>query len=113
MELPSKEHPIHYLIRNEPELQKTLTTWTKALSLKKEQYDAMVDVYGQYGTAGLKNLFATWEFFDNDPFKKEALKETQELLLQHMPSYVPIVTDPSYKEIISKIANLSKEKRSW
>lgn len=113
LELPSKEHPIHYLIRNEPELQKTLTTWTKALSLKKEQYDAMVDVYGQYGTAGLKNLFATWEFFDNDPFKKEALKETQELLLQHMPSYVPIVTDPSYKEIITKIANLSKEKRSW
>ena len=105
-------HPIQQLLHNKPELKTALNTWTRELSLGKKQYDALIDVYGQYGHLGLEKLFKTWEY-DNEPFKQDAFKKTHALLLKNMPSYLPFIEDNAFNEVISKISTLSEAKRSW
>lgn len=106
------DHPLHYLVRDNEELKNKLEQWTKTLKLDVEQYDALLDVVGQYGTEGLLCLFKTWEY-DNDPYKTAAFKESYDLLLKYMPSYLPVIQDSAFNETIAKIANLNAEKRSW
>ena len=108
----TEDHPIHYLVRDNEALKNKLNQWTKTLKLDVEQFDALLDVVGQYGTVGLESLFKIWEY-DNDPYKTTAFQESHALLLKYMPSYLPIIQDPAFNETISKIANLNAEKRSW
>lgn len=108
-----ENHPIKYLLRNDPTLLDKLHQWTSMLKLEMTQYDALLDVVGQYGTVGLERLFELWEGNRADPFKSEAFLQTHALLLKYMPSYLPFIQDCDLNEIVSKIANLSVEKRSW
>ncbi|CEG55673.1 preprotein translocase subunit SecA [Legionella fallonii] len=108
----TEDHPIYYLVRNNEALKNKLNHWTETLKLGIEQYDALLDVVGQYGPEGLECLFKTWEY-DSDPYKTAAFQESHALLLKYMPSYLPVIQDSAFNETISKIANLNAEKRSW
>lgn len=107
-----EDHPLRYLLRNNPLLQTKLTHWTNTLNLDVNQLNALLDVIGQYGMVGLEHLFTLWEYND-DPYKTAAFLETHALLLKFMPSYLPFIESPAFNETLSKIANLSAEKRSW
>lgn len=107
-----EDHPLQYLIRDNQALKNQLIHWTKTLKLDVGRFNALLDVLGQYGTAGLERVFQLWEY-DNDPYKTEAFQETHALLLKHMPSYLPFIQDTRFNETIAKIANLNVEKRSW
>jgi len=107
-----ESHPLQQILQNKPELKTALNTWIRELNLEKKQYDALMDVYGQYGHLGLEKLFKIWEY-DNEPFKQDAFKKTHALLLKNMPSYLPFIEDNAFNEIIAKISTLSEAKRSW
>ncbi|KTD15531.1 coiled-coil protein [Legionella gratiana] len=106
-------HPLPELIKNNRELSQALTTWSTKLKFEKEQYNALLDVYGQYGAPGLNQLFRTWEEYTNDPYKGPAFLDTYASLLKYMPSFLPFIDNKEFQETLSKIANLSKEHRSW
>ena len=106
-----ENHPLHLLLRDNKELQQQLKKWTDNLKLGKEQYDALLDVCGQYGSPGLARLFQTWEGYN--PEELAAFKETHTHLLKHMPTYLPFIEDKAFQGMINKISILPPEKRSW
>lgn len=108
-----KNHPLPELIKKNSKLRQQFTTWNTKLKFDKEQYDALLDVYGQYGASGLTQLFTTWDEYAHDTYKGPAFLETYTALLKYMPTYLPFIEDKEFQETITKIANLSQAHRSW
>ncbi len=104
-------HPLNYLLQGHEELQQQLQRWTKKLHFDVMQYNALLDVYAQYGAAGLNKLFAIWDGYNEHQLK--AFLNLYPLLLQEMPTYVPFVNDPQFNEQIKAIANLNTAHYSW
>lgn len=108
-----ENHPLPELIKNNRELNQTFNRWNAKLKFQKEQYDALLDVYGQYGASGLIQLFRSWDEYNNDAYKGPVFLEIYASLFKHMSSYLPFIEEKEFQDTISKIANLSKEHRSW
>lgn len=108
-----ENHPLRKLIANNAEVNLQFSQWENKFKFEKEQYDALLDVYGQYGVPGLTKLFQTWNEYISDSYKGPVFLETYFSLLKHMPSFLPFIEDKAFQDTISKIANLSKEHRSW
>lgn len=106
-----KNHPLNELLEDHSELKDRLTDWTNTLSLELEQYDALLDVFGQYGPEGLKQLFQVWGNLHAENATR--FKDMFELSLRKMPTYVPFIENDILKNTIEKIARLGNEKYSW
>lgn len=113
LQFNKENHPLPELIKNNRELVQAFTMWSAKLKFDKEQYNALLDVYGQYGAPGLSQLFSTWEEYNKDPYKGPAFLDTYASLFKFMPSFLPFIDNKEFQETLSKIANLSKEHRSW
>jgi hypothetical protein len=101
------------LIKNNKDLHAAFTKWDKVLNLDKEQYDALLDVYGQYGELGLAQLFKSWDDLDQDKVKGPAFRDTYKFLLKSMPSFIPFIEHKELQDTLTKIGNLGKVQRSW
>jgi hypothetical protein len=106
-------HPLPELIKRDSELHVLFTKWQNTLNFNKEQYDALLDVYGQYGAPGLKLLFETWTSYDENPDTKTGFLETYDSLLKYMPTYTPFITDKDFQDTIAIIGKQGKAQRSW
>ncbi len=113
LQFNKENHPLPGLLKNNRELVQNLTTWSTKLKFDKEQYNALLDVYGQYGAPGLSQLFKIWDEYNQDPYKGPAFIDTYASLFKYMPTFLPFIDNKEFQETLSKIANLSKEHRSW
>lgn len=102
-----EKHPLLYLVEEHAALREQLKHWTKKLKLEIPQYDALLDVYGQYGEAGLRHLFQEWE--RSGP----SFIELHETFLNKMPSYIPFIADPVFQKTMENIRLQSPERYSW
>ncbi|WP_133135559.1 preprotein translocase subunit SecA [Legionella rowbothamii] len=108
-----ENHPLPELVKKDGELSQSFTMWDNKLKFEKEQYNALLDVYGQYGAPGLKQLFSTWDEYNQDPYKGPAFIDTYVSFLKYMPTFLPFIENQEFQDTLAKIANLSKEHRSW
>lgn len=104
-------HPLSRLLDTQTLLKERLNHWTKVLKLEATQYNALLDVYGQYGLEGLNKLLSIWDNYD--PHQRNAFIKTHEYLLHHMDSYIPFIKSDAYNELIRGIATLGDAKLSW
>lgn len=105
-------HPLSKIIENNEEL-KDLPQWMDTLQFKKEQYDALLDVYGQYGVSGLSLIISSWNEYNKDEHRRDAFLDTYKYLLKFMPSFLPFIEDKEFESTILNISMLSREHRSW
>ncbi|AUH73039.1 prepilin peptidase [Legionella sainthelensi] len=113
LQFNKENHPLPELIKSNRKLVQDFSVWSKKLKFEKEQYNALLDVYGQYGAPGLIQLFRTWDEYNQDPYKGPAFLDTYASLFKYMPTFLPFIDNKEFQETLSKIANLSKEHRSW
>lgn len=104
-------HPLCLLLAGDDSLKEQLQTWTDTLQLGKEQYDALLDVCGQYGVQGVRRLFHLWNF-NGDSNKKDVFKAMHADLLKYMPTYLPFLENDAFNETLSAIVLLTPAKRS-
>lgn len=104
-------HPLSRLLDTQTRLKERLNQWAGVLQFEATQYNALLDVYGQYGLEGLGKLFDTWDNYD--PHQRNALIQTHQYLLHEMESYIPFIKGDAYNELIRGIATLGDAKLSW
>jgi hypothetical protein len=104
-------HPLKILFDKESELGRSLNQWTDRLNLRVGQYNALLDVYGQYGEVGLTKLFDKWTSLTSN--KPEVFEKTFKSILSHMPSFNSMIDSERFDESMETIFAHDDNKLSW
>ena len=93
------------LIDDKKELNEQVKRWEKKLG--SLNHDALLQVYNQYGEAGLERLFAQWEKTNLD-----VLKTLHQNLYVHGQSYAPFLAE-AHQDAISAVQGLQGAQKEW
>lgn len=91
------------LLANNSSLQKEVRKWSKTLSFKSQQWNALLEVYSEYGEEGIVKLFELWQSIDTILFK-----ELHATVFKAVDSYLPMLNNQQFSLALKTYSGLSQ-----